>query len=96
MDRWKRHIGCIMLMDARRFAVTECNGLSHGARIHISEILDEGNKRQEYEHTLVQVLSNQLGSTKTSRTEFGQQMRSRELPAYLSLNRLLNSILSYS
>ena len=53
-----------MLMDARRFAVTECNGLSHGARIHISEILDEGNKRQEYEHTLVQVLSNQFGSAK--------------------------------
>ena len=32
----------------------------------------------------------------TSRTEFGQQMRSRELSAYLSLNRLLNGILSYS
>ena len=32
----------------------------------------------------------------TSRTEFGQQMRSGELPAYLSLNRLLNGILSYS
>ena len=31
--------------------------------------------------------------TKTSRTEFGQQMRSREVPAYLSLNRLLNGIL---
>ena len=36
------------------------------------------------------------GCLKTSRTEFGQQMRSRELPAYLSLNRLLNGILSYS
>ena len=34
--------------------------------------------------------------SKTSRTEFGQQMRSRELPAYLSLNRFSNCILSYS
>ena len=32
----------------------------------------------------------------TSWTEFGLQMHSRELPAYLSLNRLLNGILSYS
>ena len=32
----------------------------------------------------------------TSRTEFGQQMRPSDLPAYLSLNRLLNGILSYS
>ena len=31
----------------------------------------------------------------TSWTEFRQQMRSRELPAYLSLNRLLNGTLSY-
>ena len=34
-------------------------------------------------------------SSITSRTDFGQQMRSRELPAYLSLNRLFNGILSY-
>ena len=32
----------------------------------------------------------------TSRTEFGQQMRSRELPAYFSLNRIFNGLLSYS
>ena len=33
---------------------------------------------------------------RTSRTEFGQQMRFHELPVYLSLNRLLNGALSYS
>ena len=32
----------------------------------------------------------------TSRTEFGQQMRSGDLLAYLSLNRLLNGVLSCS
>ena len=37
----------------------------------------------------------QWGKGGTSRTEFGQQMRSGELPAYLSLIRLLNGILSY-
>ena len=38
----------------------------------------------------------ELKNQGTSRPEFGQQMRSRELPTYLSLNRLLNGILSYS
>ena len=33
---------------------------------------------------------------KTSRTEFGQQMRSGDLPAYLSLNCFLNGIVSCS
>ena len=33
---------------------------------------------------------------KSSRTEFGQQMRSGELLTYLFLNRLLNGLLSYS
>ena len=33
---------------------------------------------------------------KTSRTEFGQQMRSGDLLAYLSLNHLLNGVLSCS
>ena len=33
---------------------------------------------------------------RTSRTEFGQQMRSGDLPAYLSLNRFLNGIFTGS
>ena len=37
-----------------------------------------------------------FSNNKTRRTEFGQQMRFGKLPAYLSLNRLLNGILSYS
>ena len=35
-------------------------------------------------------------STRTSRTEFGQQMRSGGLLSYLSMNCLLNGVLSYS
>ena len=37
-----------------------------------------------------------MDEKKTSRTEFGQQMRSGKLPAYWSLNRLPNGTLSYS
>ena len=37
-----------------------------------------------------------ITNTRTSRTEFGQQMRSGDLPAYLSLNCLLNGIVSCS
>ena len=35
---------------------------------------------------------NEFEGRKTSRTEFGQQMRSGGMPAYLSLNRLSNGI----
>ena len=37
-----------------------------------------------------------MDEKKTSRTDFGQQMRSGKLPAYWSLNRLLNGLLSCS
>ena len=55
----------------------------------------KGKARESRQNQTQTIEKKTVNKRQTSRTEFVQQMRSGDLPAYFSLNCLLNGILSY-